>query len=39
MSNHRYRHVPVVDERGILLDVVSFRDVVNYIESYFDDEA
>jgi CBS domain-containing protein len=36
MSVHHYRHVPVVDERGVALDVISFRDVVHYIEAYFD---
>lgn len=37
MSTHRFRHVPIVDEDGILLDVVSFRDVVDYIQDYFVD--
>ncbi|MEO8611068.1 MAG: CBS domain-containing protein, partial [Chloroflexota bacterium] len=36
MAIHRYRHVPIVDDQGIALGIISFRDVVNYIETYFD---
>lgn len=38
MAIHHYRHVPVVNERGGALDIISFRDVVQYIETYFDQE-
>lgn len=38
MSVHRYRHVPIVDDNGIVMDIISFRDVVHYIETYFDIE-
>lgn len=37
MSLHRYRHLPVVDEQGVVIDVISFRDVVHYLETYFVD--
>jgi len=36
MAIHHYRHVPMVDEQGVALGIISFRDVVNYIETYFD---
>ncbi len=36
MSIHRYRHVPIVDEHGRAISIISFRDVVSYIEKYFD---
>jgi 2-oxoglutarate/2-oxoacid ferredoxin oxidoreductase subunit beta len=36
MAIHRYRHVPIVDDQGIALGIISFRDVVNYIETHFD---
>jgi 2-oxoglutarate/2-oxoacid ferredoxin oxidoreductase subunit beta len=36
MAVHRYRHVPMVDDHGVALGIISFRDVVNYIETYFD---
>jgi 2-oxoglutarate/2-oxoacid ferredoxin oxidoreductase subunit beta len=36
MAVHHYRHVPIVDEKGIALNTISFRDVVHYIEAYFD---
>jgi 2-oxoglutarate ferredoxin oxidoreductase subunit beta len=35
MSIHRYRHVPIVNEDGIIVDVISFRDVVKYIQDHF----
>ncbi len=35
MSIHRYRHVPLVDDRGVAVGVVSFRAIINYIERYF----
>ncbi len=35
MYTNHYRHVPIVDENNILIDIVSFRDVVSYIETYF----
>lgn len=38
MSIHRYRHVPLVDNAGVAVGVISFRDVVHYIERYFDKE-
>ncbi|MBZ0275216.1 MAG: CBS domain-containing protein, partial [Anaerolineae bacterium] len=36
MSIHRYRHLPIVDEDGLAVGMISFRDVVHYIETYFD---
>jgi len=36
MAIHRYRHVPIVNDEGVALGVVSFRDVVRYIERWFD---
>jgi CBS domain-containing protein len=36
MAIHHYRHVPIVDEQGAALNIISFRDVVHYIETYFD---
>jgi len=36
MSIHRYRHVPNVDDQGRAISIISFRDVVSYIEKYFD---
>jgi CBS domain-containing protein len=36
MAVHHYRHVPIVDDDGVALGVVSFRDVVRYIETWFD---
>ncbi len=36
MSVHHYRHLPIVDDKGVALGIISFRDVVNYIETYFD---
>jgi 2-oxoglutarate ferredoxin oxidoreductase subunit beta len=36
MSLHHYRHVPIVNDEGAALDIISFRDVVHYIETYFD---
>jgi aminoglycoside phosphotransferase family enzyme len=36
MSVHHCRHTCIVDDEGALLDVISFRDVVHYIETYFD---
>jgi CBS domain-containing protein len=36
MAIHRYRHVPIVDDQNIALGIISFRDVVNYIETHFD---
>jgi CBS domain-containing protein len=36
MAVHHYRHVPVVNDEGVALGVVSFRDVVRYIETWFD---
>lgn len=35
MSIHRYRHLPIVDEHGIVIDIISFRDIVHYLETYF----
>jgi 2-oxoglutarate ferredoxin oxidoreductase subunit beta len=35
MSNHGFRHLPIVDEAGIPVGVISFRDVVDFIERYF----
>jgi CBS domain-containing protein len=37
MSIHRYRHLPIVDEHGVVVDVISFRDVVYYLETHFAD--
>ena len=36
MSVHHYRHVPLVDAGGAVLGLIAFRDVVRYIETYFD---
>ena len=36
MAIHRYRHVSIVDDQGIALGIISFRDVLNYIETHFD---
>ncbi len=36
MSIHHYRHVPIVNENGTVSGIISFRDVVRYIETYFD---
>ncbi len=36
MSIHRCRHVPLVDELGMAVGMVSFRSVIDYIEQYFD---
>jgi len=36
MAIHRYRHVPIVDDKNVALGIISFRDVVNYIETHFD---
>jgi CBS domain-containing protein len=36
MAIHHYRHVPIVDDQGVALGIISFRDVVNYIETHFD---
>jgi CBS domain-containing protein len=36
MAIHRYRHVPIVDDKDVALGIISFRDVVNYIETHFD---
>jgi len=36
MSVHHYRHVPIVDDAGVALGIVSFRDVARYIETWFD---
>lgn len=38
MAVHHYRHVPIVNEQGQAVDIISFRDVVHYIEAYFDKE-
>jgi 2-oxoglutarate/2-oxoacid ferredoxin oxidoreductase subunit beta len=35
MSIHHYRHVPIVDDQGRAISIISFRDVVSYIEKYF----
>jgi len=35
MSLHHFRHVPIVDEAGKPLGIVSFRDVAHFIEKYF----
>ncbi|MCI0712221.1 MAG: CBS domain-containing protein [Chloroflexi bacterium] len=35
MSIHKYRHLPIVNEDGVVIDVISFRDVVKYIQDYF----
>lgn len=35
MYTNHYRHIPIVDEKGVVIDIISFRDVVNYIETYF----
>lgn len=35
MSLHHFRHVPVIDEERRPIGIISFRDVVNYIERYF----
>ncbi len=36
MNVHSYRHVPITDESNIVVGIISFRDVVHYIEQYFD---
>jgi CBS domain-containing protein len=36
MSVHNYRHVPITDASGVVIGIISFRDVVHYIERYFD---
>lgn len=36
MNVHRYRHVPITDNQNIVRGIISFRDVVGYIEQYFD---
>ncbi len=38
MSLHHYRHIPVVDDKGVAIGMISFRSVVNYIEKWFDSE-
>ena len=35
MSTYGFRHIPVVDALGAPVGVISFRDVVNFIERYF----
>jgi CBS domain-containing protein len=35
MANHRFRHIPIVDDEGKPEGVVSFRSVVHYLEEYF----
>ena len=35
MSNYGFRHIPIVDAAGKPTGVISFRDVVNFIERYF----
>jgi CBS domain-containing protein len=35
MSNYGFRHLPVVDSSGAPVGVISFRDVVNFIERHF----
>ena len=35
MSTGDFRHVPLVDERGQPLAVVSVRDVVNFVAQHF----
>lgn len=35
MAIHHYRHIPIVDEQGRALAIISSRDVVSYIEQYF----
>lgn len=35
MRVHQYRHLPIVDEKQVVIGMVSFRDVVHYIETYF----
>ncbi len=39
MAVHHYRHVPIVDDEGVAVGIISFRDIVRYIETYFDPEA
>ncbi|MBL8164113.1 MAG: CBS domain-containing protein, partial [Anaerolineae bacterium] len=36
MTVHHYRHVPMIDDQGRAISIISFRDVVSYIEKYFD---
>ncbi len=36
MAVHHYRHVPIVDAAGAVVGLIAFRDVVRYIETYFD---
>ncbi|MEO0565308.1 MAG: CBS domain-containing protein, partial [Chloroflexota bacterium] len=36
MNVHNYRHVPITGDGNIVKGIVSFRDVVRYIEQYFD---
>ncbi len=36
MAIHRYRHIPIVDDKDVALGIISFRDVVSYIETHFD---
>jgi len=36
MSVHSYRHVPITDEGNVVIGIISFRDVVHYIESVYD---
>jgi 2-oxoglutarate ferredoxin oxidoreductase subunit beta len=38
MSIHNYRHVPITDNNNMVVGIISFRDVVHYIEQYFDTE-
>ncbi len=35
MSIHKFRHIPLVDDDGKPCGVVSFRSVVDYLETYF----
>ncbi len=36
MGDYQYRHLPITDAAGVVVGIISFRDVVNYIEQYFD---
>lgn len=36
MHVHQYRHVPIVNESGQVMGIISFRDVVHYIQQFFD---
>ena len=35
MNANNYRHVPITDASNVVVGIISFRDVVHYIEQYY----